>query len=233
MGYHSAMGTEAKQPFRRDDDFIRATNAALDGVQTLSSESDRGCVLVGAAMLDEVLRGILLGPLRDDEETLRALFDAGSAPLSSFSAKIRLCYALGLVSKNTHADLHRVREIRNDAAHFEKRRGAGFDTGFATQSVVDRCRAFRLLPAEITQTWPPRAIFEMAVGLMASVLGEYALAQKFVALNTSRAFACPMGNDLADGRDDSVFRTVGLETARKAAETLGQKPPGVPTPTEE
>ena len=44
-----------KREFTEDIDFIRMTERASAGYRLLHSESDRGCVLVGGAILDEVL----------------------------------------------------------------------------------------------------------------------------------------------------------------------------------
>lgn len=39
------------------------------------------------------------------------------APLSSFSAKIRICYLIGLIDEDQFHDLDLVRKLRNDFAH--------------------------------------------------------------------------------------------------------------------
>ena len=41
-------------------------------------------------------------------------------PLGSFSARIDLAYALGLIGKKAARDLHLIRKIRNDFAHDPK-----------------------------------------------------------------------------------------------------------------
>jgi len=70
-----------------------------------------------------------------DDASLSSLVEGGSAPLVSFSARITTCYALGLIRKIEHDDLHQIRRIRNDFAH-------NIYTSFETQSEVDRCKAF-------------------------------------------------------------------------------------------
>jgi DNA-binding MltR family transcriptional regulator len=80
----------------------------------LAGQTDRGCGIVAAAMLETVL-----------ERTLRKRFVDGSAgalfvpygPLSSLSGKIDTCLALGLIVASEHRDLHVIRRIRNDFAH--------------------------------------------------------------------------------------------------------------------
>lgn len=84
------------------------------------SESDRGCILIGASVLDDVLSSLLQKHLgRTDhvnKSAMEPLF-AGMGPLSTFSARIKLAYCLGLIKKWEFEDLERIRKIRNKAAH--------------------------------------------------------------------------------------------------------------------
>ena len=50
------------------------------------------------------------------KERQQELF-AGYGPLASFSAKISVGYALGLIPKSARDDLNIIKSIRNDAAH--------------------------------------------------------------------------------------------------------------------
>jgi DNA-binding MltR family transcriptional regulator len=89
------------------------------GSLSLVEESDRGCVLVGAAILEKRLEDIFRhvfdhnGIARKFQD---ALFDA-NGPLGTFSSKIKLAYSLGLIARTTYKDLDTVRRIRNDFAH--------------------------------------------------------------------------------------------------------------------
>jgi len=85
----------------------------------LIEESDRGCVLVAAAMLEEGLEKIFRATFESKRasKTLQdSLFDS-NGPLATFSAKIKLAYALALISSDAHEDLEEVRRLRNEAAH--------------------------------------------------------------------------------------------------------------------
>lgn len=175
---------------RRNPQFIAATQAAArDAGKLLSSESDRGCVLVGAAMLHEILAALIRAFLIEDRGAARDLFDSAGAPLHSFSACIRVSRAIGLVEAEVAGDLHRIREIRNAAAHFDKRRGAGFATGFTSPSVRALCEA---LVKGGQADASPRKRFERAVGYLSGNLEERALAGKFIADNLGRAAAASM-----------------------------------------
>ncbi len=83
----------------------------------LVEESDRSVAIIGAAIVDEELTEFLKKKMRDDDIT-QALFDPrkGGA-LSSFSARIKLAYSIGLIGPKCFAEMNTIREIRNDFAH--------------------------------------------------------------------------------------------------------------------
>jgi hypothetical protein len=80
--------------------------------------SDRVAAIACAAFLDGVLltalaaRFIHMGKRWEDR-----IFSGATAPLSSFSAKMRLGYALALYGPITYRDLDIIRSIRNGFAH--------------------------------------------------------------------------------------------------------------------
>lgn len=83
-------------------------------------ESDRGCVLILASDIENLLNDILkswfnnLSQLTKKEEEI--IFDF-TGPLGTFSSKIYLAKAVGLLDSNVHSDIHKIRTIRNIAAH--------------------------------------------------------------------------------------------------------------------
>ena len=82
------------------------------------SSSDRSCVIVAAAYIDELLGYIfklfLTSPSSEKED--KELF-SGYGPLSTFSSKIVLSYKLGLISNYEYKTLQIIRKIRNSFAH--------------------------------------------------------------------------------------------------------------------
>src|SRR5437868_2978240 len=91
----------------------------LRGVQIvdqLFKESDRGKALLAGVLLDENLEILLRAKMRSEKELLNGLFE-GFGPLATFSAKIKISYALFLIEKETYCDLEIIREIRNHFAH--------------------------------------------------------------------------------------------------------------------
>jgi DNA-binding MltR family transcriptional regulator len=89
-------------------------------INELEAESDRGCILVAASALDDFLEELLKIALVADPHSVKhaviPLFE-GMGPLSTFSAKIKLAYALGLINKTDFTDLEKIRRIRNIASH--------------------------------------------------------------------------------------------------------------------
>lgn len=92
-------------------------------ISSLARESDRGFVLVGAARLDELLekllRAKLLACAPSKEKDLDFLLTKPLAPLGSFSIRILMARALGLISESARQTLEALREVRNVCAHVE------------------------------------------------------------------------------------------------------------------
>jgi len=101
--------------------------------KVLTTESDRGCALFAAAYLDTSLSNLLYLSFVENQKIENELFE-GTAPLSSFSSRIRLAYYLGKISAECRRDLDTIRGIRNDFAHDVRL------ISFETQSIADRCR---------------------------------------------------------------------------------------------
>jgi DNA-binding MltR family transcriptional regulator len=85
----------------------------------LESQPDAQIVLMGAAYLENALYQLLRSrfiEISADEE--RRIFDgSGNAILGTFSSKIRISRALGLVGEKTYRDLLLFNDIRNAFAH--------------------------------------------------------------------------------------------------------------------
>lgn len=90
-------------------------------VAELQGNSDRAlCVLLGTA-IEDTLRAYIHRRLRPglEADEVKLLF-TGDAPLATFSAKIRLGYAMGLYGPKTRDDLDLIRELRNACAHTKR-----------------------------------------------------------------------------------------------------------------
>jgi DNA-binding MltR family transcriptional regulator len=83
-------------------------------------ESDRGCLIFGAALLEDELELVLRAHCRKEPKIIKkvvAPLFRGYAPFSTFSAKIQASYALGLISERLYKVLDLIRKLRNDFAH--------------------------------------------------------------------------------------------------------------------
>jgi mannitol operon repressor len=105
-----------------------------------NGETDRGAALVGAALVDNRLEELLRAHLADNPVSEDLLTGGATAVLGSFSARIKMCYALGLITKLEYEECEIVRKVRNAFAH----RLHGLS--FADQQVTDWCKNLRASP---------------------------------------------------------------------------------------
>ena len=79
-------------------------------------ETDRGAALVGAALIDirlsETLRAFMVSP-----KAAGVLLDGGTAPLGTFSSRIKATFAVGLIDAHERAECDLIRKVRNEFAH--------------------------------------------------------------------------------------------------------------------
>jgi len=86
----------------------------------LDKESDRGCVLVAGAILDNHLEMLLRAEFSQDATVVKRVINPlfkGQGPLASFWSKTQLAYSLDLIPEWMYEDLERIRELRNEFAH--------------------------------------------------------------------------------------------------------------------
>lgn len=164
---------------------------------TLRGESERGCVLVGAAFLEEVLEAMLRARLV--EGTADPLFEYPQA-LSSFSAKITLCFAVGAVNADERHDLDVIRDLRNEFAHTHLPAAPFRDRRF-----VELCASLRIMrhvPREVIEKHP-RTCLCFAIAVFASAL-----------------WARLPGNSDRDPKLDQLVGAVGVDRSGFLAKTV-------------
>ena len=99
-------------------DKIHSAEQITAFLDELKTQTDRGIAVITAAVLDELLQMLLIARfIKLGSQHKEALFDKIGAPLSSFSAKIELAFALGVISNEARLALHLVRDVRNKFAH--------------------------------------------------------------------------------------------------------------------
>lgn len=90
---------------------------------------------------------------------------------------------------NKTLDIDTVRYLRNQAAHFDRRRKHGHDFSFKRQDIADKGRGILSFPPTIVLRFPPRKVFEVFVGMSAACLAEHAICSKVAGDNVSKEFA--------------------------------------------
>lgn len=115
-----------------DQGFIRDQKV----IKELSNSSDRAKVILGAAIIDELLERLIRRVLVQDKTVIETTFSSGTGFLANFSSKIKICYLLGIISEELFKDFETLRKIRNQFAHNI------LDCDFNDQSVRDLCDNF-------------------------------------------------------------------------------------------
>lgn len=92
----------------------------FDFAYKLTNESERGAILIGASKVESYLENLVLNilPIKTKKYTDKLLNYPGA--LSSFSGKIELCFAFGVIDEKIYNALTTLRKIRNNAAHSDE-----------------------------------------------------------------------------------------------------------------
>lgn len=92
---------------------------------TIENETDRGCVILLSTAIEDVLKSrILENMVEINADETERLFGP-DAPLGSFSAKIKIGRALGIIDRDIARMCDVLRDMRNACAH--SGRGISFD----------------------------------------------------------------------------------------------------------
>ena len=144
------------------DEFMEGMISAFKEFRSsLTKETDRGCALYAAAYLDRALSDLLFLSLVENKNVEKDLFE-GTAPLATFSSRIKLAYYLGKISPSMRRDLDLIRKIRNDFAHSAE------NLSFENEKIANRCKELHYTYHESDQR--PRGHFTAAVcGILGTV----------------------------------------------------------------
>lgn len=130
-------------------------------VDTYRGESDRAAAILGSSFVEAMLEDLLKVYLVDDK-AVSELFK-GDRPLATFSAKINIAFAVGLLPPNVRTDLDKIRKIRNHFAHHPE------ETNFSASPARDFCGALSVvdastgLAAASAHTMEPRQQFLLTI----------------------------------------------------------------------
>src|SRR5947209_5784704 len=114
----------AKSTFEERFDEWQEFMAALQG------QSELGQVLIVATYLDEQLLRMLQWFMVDGRFT-KDMASGPASPIGSFSTKIQMAYALGLIDDEEERSIQAIRKVRNEFAH-------NISTNFKEATVRDK-----------------------------------------------------------------------------------------------
>jgi DNA-binding MltR family transcriptional regulator len=137
---------------------------------TLDEETDRGVALMAASFLEGELEDLLREYFVQDKVVINEIFSF-NGPCGTFSSKINLTYALGLIGKQARRDLHLIRKIRNEFGH------TATPLTFQDHKISNRCNElyYDALDFDVT----PRTKFtRVAVGILAFIHAAFFTMQK-------------------------------------------------------
>ena len=86
-------------------------------ITTLGQHAQAGRVMAFAAVVELDLERLLEAHMPALSKNLRAKLFEAYGPISTFSAKIDLCYAFGFITQDQHKTLTSIKAIRNKFAH--------------------------------------------------------------------------------------------------------------------
>jgi hypothetical protein len=95
----------------QDHDLQAAMNAVFGEAE------DRTTVIMAASLLELQLRLAISSQLSTNDERLTEAIYTDNGPLSTFSSKILMARAMGIIGEKTATNLDRIRQIRNAFAH--------------------------------------------------------------------------------------------------------------------
>jgi len=131
-------------------------------VREFGGESHRGAALVAAALLDLNLEDLLRAYLVDDHAEVEYLLGTG---LQSYGARIRVAYALGLVTEDESNDLRVIQSVRNYFAH-------NLHVTFEAPEVKEQLKRLRVLHRIMPSAHllPPRRQLEQSACMLSVLL---------------------------------------------------------------
>jgi DNA-binding MltR family transcriptional regulator len=86
-------------------------------LRRFNTYDDRSCAIIGIALLEHALERAILRIMVPQSKDARDRLLAGSGPLATFSAKIRVARAFGIIGPKTAHAFEALNEIRNAFAH--------------------------------------------------------------------------------------------------------------------
>jgi DNA-binding MltR family transcriptional regulator len=149
----------------KSDTIAESIKAFVGSLGAVVRNTHASVAIVGASIIAEDLRGALLSRMRPLNKSLERRLFEGYGPLSSWSSRIDMAFALGVVSGEIRDDLNRIRLIRNAFAHSKK------ILHFNDPEIAERCRKLRTWEAGKTDL---RAVYMESLHAIDRYLEEVA-----------------------------------------------------------
>jgi len=108
--------------------------------ELMQERQPRALVILASAQIDYQIKSLLenfLWPKAAKPKEADELLE-GESPLSTFSSRIKICQRLGLIDARLAEALHKLRELRNQAAHW-------ISFGVATAPLRDQLKHLQTL----------------------------------------------------------------------------------------
>lgn len=160
--------------YNRSTEVFNLTEIGLwvsDIKQALTEDcSDRTLVILAASALDEMLEKILKVFFIPMHKILEEDLFERTGALNPFSAKIKLCYALGLISRTEYTQLAIIRKVRNEFAHTARR------VVFAEKAIMRSCKGLQLPEGAIVAEETRNIFKNAALRLLNSLSYRYTVA---------------------------------------------------------
>lgn len=119
LGVQCCAMVVQKATLRADEmpDLLTNPNEIVSGLKRVLSRTHAGVALAGAAIIEQGLERALRSRMRKLSHAERGRLFEGYGPLSTFSAKIDVVFALALIDREIYDRLNVVRKVRNKFAH--------------------------------------------------------------------------------------------------------------------
>src|SRR5215510_11720035 len=114
--YHDNMPPEYR-PIASIETWVFHDDGERDAVMELPYLSDRAAAIVAATLLDNHVTNVLKEELKHGDDKVLGELLRGRGPIGAFANRIRVIYALGLITKQGYEDLRAINRIRNLFAH--------------------------------------------------------------------------------------------------------------------
>lgn len=193
---------------------------AIPVFRKLAGETDTGIAIVSAAYVDDCLKRLFSLNVDTSSRKIFKVITEFNGPLGTFSSRIDLAFAFGLISKNTHQRLNSIRKIRNDFAHHPF--GISFNTEKIKNKIlgidldhkrfIDEIRKSKSIR---NKTKPPSRMTMKEMFLIKSALTIAFMASEMIAFPVAKQNRVPVNtilNDyehLPDNLKDIRLKTAG------------------------